>query len=296
MAHQYIYTMKGLGKSYGPGQEVLKDIWLSFLPGTKIGVLAAAVVLLLGFVWVQTRNKSPLLPLGLFRYRNLTGANIGGLFIGAGLFAVFLYLVLWMQQINGWAPLTSGFAFLPFTVGIIIGAGISSTMMSRIGPRPFLTIGPIMAGLGMLILGLWLEPDSSYAGLLLPAQMLISIGMGLAFPALVSSAVSGIPQDNAGVASGLLNAAQQVGGAVGLALLTAVSTGATRTLLDGMAIGPDGIPAVPTDMPLFLSATVDGWGTAMIVGAGLIFFAALIMATVVRATKADVAAAPGFAA
>ena len=82
-----------------------------------------------------------MLPLGLFRYRNLTGANLGGLLVGAGLFSVFLYLVLWMQQVNGWTPLESGFAFLPFTVGIIIGAGFSTVMMGRIGPRPLVTSG-----------------------------------------------------------------------------------------------------------------------------------------------------------
>lgn len=262
---------------------------------TKTIVIALAIVLIAAFIFLQARLKAPLLPLGLFRFRNLSGANLGGLLVGAGLFSVFLYLVLWMQQVNGWTPLKSGFAFLPFTVGIIIGAGISSVMMARVGPRPMVTIGPLLAAVGMFALGFWLEPDSSYAALLLPTQLLMSIGIGLTFPALVSSAVSGIPQDNAGVASGLLNAAQQVGGAVGLALLTAVSTGRTQSLAGEIALGPDGAPVNPADYPQFVTATVDGWSLALIVGAILISAAALIMSSLIRAGKGDVAAAPGMA-
>ncbi len=256
--------------------------------GTKIGVVAAALVLLVSFVVIQARIRWPLLPLGLFRYRNLSGANLGGILVGAGLFSVFLYLVLWMQQVNGWTPLQSGFAFLPFTVGIIIGAGFSTVMMSRVGPRPLLTIGPILTGLGMLALSFWLKPDLSYVALLLPTQLIMSIGLGITFPALVSSAVAGVPQEHSGIASGLLNAAQQVGGAVGLALLTAVSTGRTNTLTEGMALGPNGFPVNPAEFPVFLSATVDGWTKALLVGAILIFSAAVIMTSIVRATKDDV--------
>ena len=97
----------------------------------------------------------------------------------------------------------------------IIGAGFSATMISRLGPRILLTVGPFIAGTGMLLLGLFLEPDSRYVGLILPAQLIMAIGMGVTFPALVSGAVSGVPQENSGIASALLNAAQQVGGAVG---------------------------------------------------------------------------------
>lgn len=262
--------------------------------GTKIVVLAAAAILLGAFVVWQTRTRWPLFPPSLLQYRNLVGANIGGLFVGAGLFSVFLYLVLWMQQVNGWTPLQSGFAFLPFTVGIIIGAGFSTVLVGRIGPRPLVTAGPVIAAAGMVALGIWLTPDASYAGLILPAQMLIATGLGLTFPALVGAAVSGVPQENAGIASGLLNAAQQVGGAVGLALLTAVSIGRTNALTEGIALGPDGSPTNPADFPVFISATVEGWALALIVAAGLIFVAAVIMASVVRGGRGSMPA-PGVA-
>lgn len=259
--------------------------------GTKIGILVGAAALIVGFFFWEGRIQNPLLPLRLFKFRNLTGANIGGLFVGAGLFSVFLYLVFWMQQINGWAPLKSGFAFLPFTVGIIIGAGISAVLIGRIGPRPLVTVGPFVAAAGMLILGLGLAPDSSYLGLILPAQLIMAIGMGLTFPALISSAVAGVPQENSGIASALLNAAQQVGGAVGVALLTAVSTGRTNTLLAEMqAVPPTALPADPAAAAAAMQAAmagpiVEGWAAALLVGAILIASAGVIMGSLIRAGK-----------
>ncbi|MGE0459581.1 MAG: DHA2 family efflux MFS transporter permease subunit [Bauldia sp.] len=269
--------------------------------GMKVGTIAGALVLIGGFFLWQARVGTPLLPLGLFKFRNLTGANIGGLFVGAGLFSSFLYLVFWMQQINGYSPVTSGFAFLPFTVGIIIGAGFSSVMMSRIGPRPLVTIGPFIAGAGMLLLGLLLEPDSSYWGVVFPTQLVISIGMGITFPALVSGAVSGIPQENSGIASALLNAAQQVGGAVGVALLTAISTGRTNALMADVLANPPTIdpaiaaaaandPAAAAAIQAALLAAaagpiVEGWALALTVGGVLIILAGIIMGTIVRNTR-----------
>lgn len=266
--------------------------------GTKVTVIGASVVLIAAFFLLEARIREPLLPPRLFKFRNLTGANIGGLFVGAGLFSSFLYLVFWMQQINGYTPIKSGFSFLPFTVGIIIGAGFSATMMSRLGPRPLVTIGPFIAGTGMLILGLFLEPGSSYSGLILPTQLVISIGMGVTFPALVSSAVSGVPQENSGIASALLNAAQQVGGAVGVALLTAISTGRTNALMAGTPVfDPAAAAAAAAADPVAAAAAmealratafgpiVEGWATALMVGAALIYLAGIIMGSIIRADK-----------
>lgn len=270
--------------------------------GLKIGIIGGAIVLIAAFFVWEGRIRDPLLPLRLFRFRNLTGANVGGLFVGAGLFSVFLYLVFWMQQINGYSPLTSGFAFLPFTVGIIIGAGFSATMISRLGPRILLTVGPFIAGTGMLLLGLFLEPDSSYVGLILPAQLIMAIGMGVTFPALVSGAVSGVPQENSGIASALLNAAQQVGGAVGVALLTAVSIGRTNTLLADAGIqamdpgaaaaamaaaanDPAALAAMAAGQLATQDATVGGWAAALMVGAFLIYLAGILMGLIVRAGR-----------
>jgi EmrB/QacA subfamily drug resistance transporter len=218
--------------------------------------LVLAVVLLAGFVVVQRRAAEPLVDFRLFRSKTLLGADLGALFVGAGIFAVFFFMILWMQQINGYSPIRSGFAFLPMTLCIGVAAGIGSQLLGRVGPRPLLIGGPALAALGMLSLGLRLAPDSTYLGVVLPSLVLIALGMGFTFVALTSAAVAGVPQEDAGVASALLNAGQQVGGALGLAILTAVSTARTE------AIGR----ALP-GTPQFVSALVDGWGAGFVVAA-----------------------------
>jgi EmrB/QacA subfamily drug resistance transporter len=242
--------------------------------------LVLAVVLLAGFVVVQRRAAEPLVDFRLFRSKTLLGADLGALFVGAGIFAVFFFMILWMQQINGYSPIRSGFAFLPMTLCIGVAAGIGSQLLGRVGPRPLLIGGPALAALGMLSLGLRLAPDSTYLGVVLPSLVLIALGMGFTFVALTSAAVAGVPQEDAGVASALLNAGQQVGGALGLAILTAVSTARTE------AIGP-GAPGTPQ----FVSALVDGWGAGFVVAAGFLAIAGIIAASLVRVSKEDAAAA-----
>src|SRR3954462_12485721 len=211
--------------------------------------LGLAAVLLIAFVIVERRVRDPLVDFGLFRSRSLLGADLGALFVGAGLFAVFFFLVLWMQQVHGYSPLRAGFAFLPMTGFIVVGAAISSQLLTRIGARPLLIIGPTLGAAGMLALALRLSPDSSYVGVILPALCVLALGMGMTFVALTSSAVAGVPQEDAGVASALLNSGQQIGGSLGLAILTAVSTART----DAIA------PAGPPGSPAFVSALVEGW-------------------------------------
>ena len=242
--------------------------------------LALAAALLAAFVVVQRRATSPLVDFRLFRSRTLLGADLGALFIGAGIFAVFFFMILWMQQINGWSPIESGFAFLPMTICIGIAAGIASQLLGRVGPRPLLIGGPALAAVGMLSLALRLEPDSSYVAVVLPALVLIALGMGLAFVALTSAAVAGVPQADAGVASALLNAGQQIGGALGLAILTAVSTARTEAI----GVGQPGTPQFVTNL-------VEGWSAGFLVAAGFLAVAGAIAASLVRVSKEDAAAA-----
>jgi len=126
--------------------------------GQTVGTLVLAAVLLTGFVLVQLRAKAPLVPFRIFSRRSVLGADLGSLLVGAGIFAVFFFLILWMQVVNGYSPVKSGLAFLPMTVLIGVSAGIGSQLLGKIGPRPLLTVGPILAGLGLLSLGLRLEP------------------------------------------------------------------------------------------------------------------------------------------
>ena len=232
-----------------------------------IGTLVLSALLIACFVYVQRTVRSPLVPFRLFRSRSLAGADIGSLLVGAGIFAIFFFLILWMQKVNGYSPVRSGLAFLPMTVLIGVGAGIGSQLLSRVGPRPLLTGGPLLAGLGLITLGLRLEPGSSYLGVVLPSLALVAIGMGFTFVALTSAAVAGVPEDDAGIASALLNAGQQVGGALGLAILTAVSTARTNALTPSRNPFPN---------------LVHGWDLGFMVGGGLLVLASLTMFTLVR--------------
>jgi EmrB/QacA subfamily drug resistance transporter len=256
----------------------------AYATSTKTAVFVLAVLLLAAFVVVQRRSRTPLLPFRLFRSRSLLGADLGALLVGAGVFAMFFFVTLWMQVVNGYSPIKAGFAFLPMTVLIGVAAGISAKLLGRVGPRPLLVTGMALAGTGMLILGLRLEPGSSYVGVILPSLGLVALGMGLAFVALTSAAVAGVGKADAGIASALLNAGQQVGGALGLAILTAVSTNRTKDLFSGN-------PADPVQAPAFLDALVSGWSAGFLVAAGFLYLAGVLMFALVRVSKEDAAQA-----
>src|SRR4051794_38835822 len=243
-------------------------------------MLGLAAVLLIAFVIVERRVRDPLVDFGLFRSRSLLGADLGALFVGAGLFAVFFFLVLWMQQVHGYSPLRAGFAFLPMTAFIVVGAAIASQLITRIGARPLLMIGPGLGAAGMLALALRLEPGSSYVTVILPALCVLALGMGMTFVSLTGSAVAGVPPEEAGVASALLNAGQQVGGSLGLAILTAVSTARTNAILPA---GLDGSPAS-------VSALVDGWSLGFVVAAGFLAAAGIVAGGLVRVRPTEAVA------
>lgn len=265
----------------------------------KAAFFVIAAVLLLAFVLVQRRSPNPLLPFRLFKNRSLLGADLGALLIGAGIFAIFFFLTLWMQLLNGYSPIKAGVAFLLMPVVIGLGAGISSQLLGRIGPRPLLLVGPLIAATGLIQLALRLEPDSSYVGVLLPAMACVGFGMGLAFVALTSAAVAGVPHEDAGIASALLNAGQQVGGALGLAVLAAVSSGRTKDLLpegvgglEALAAPPAGAPpADPALIGRVLDAVNDGWNLGFAVAAVFLIASAAVMASLVKVSKEDAAAA-----
>jgi len=252
--------------------------------GLKTATFVLAAVLLVAFVAVQLRSRTPLLPFRLFRSRSLLGADLSALLIGAGIFAMFFFVTLWMQVINGYSPIKAGLGFLPMTLVIGVGAGISSSLLARTGPRPLLVTGTSLAAVGMLALGLRLEPDSGYVAVILPSLLLVALGMGLAFVALTSAAVAGVGKADAGIASALLNAGQQVGGALGLAILTAVSTGRTESLFPGQPQGPQ-------DFPRYFPALVEGWAAGFVVAACFLLAAAVLSAVLVRVSKEDAVAA-----
>jgi len=257
---------------------------------TKALLFGTAVALLTAFVVVQRRTRNPLVPFRLFRSRSLTGADTGALLIGAGIFGIFFFLTLWMQVLNGYSPIRAGLAFLPMTFLIGASAGVASQLLGRVGPRPLLLVGPLLAATGLLSLALRLRPDSSYLGTVLPSLAFVAVGMGLAFVALTSAAVAGVPSEDAGIASALLNSGQQVGGALGLAVLTAVSTARTQGLgVNGLEAlspvpGSTGRPD-PALVSRVFDAVNSGWSLGFAVAAGFLATAAIVMFSLVRVSK-----------
>jgi EmrB/QacA subfamily drug resistance transporter len=272
-----------------------------------IGTLVLSAVLLVAFVVVQRRAEAPLVPFHIFHNRSVLGADIGSLFVGAGIFAIFFFLILWMQQVNGktpmnpdgWTPIRSGLAFLPMTFLIGTAAGIGSNLLGKIGARPLLVAGPLIASSGLLQLAFRLEPDSTYLGTILPALACVAFGMGMTFVSLTSSAVAGVPHEDAGIASALLNAGQQVGGALGLAILTAVSSSHSSSIFPGIKQAQAKLSGAisggaPPDAGLITKvndALVSGWAVGFYVGAAFLITAAIVTASLVRVSKEAAAAA-----
>ncbi len=200
---------------------------------TKIvTLLAVAVVLLVAFVAVESRSKSPLVPFRIFRNRTLTGANVVGILLGASLFSMFFFISLYMQQVLGYSPIHAGLSYLPLAVTIVIAAGIGGQLVTRWGFKPILATGLLARrprpGL--------VQP--SLGGRRLPgrhprAVVLAALGLGFGFVTSTIAAVSGVREREQGLASGLINTSQQVGGALGLAVLSTIATTRTHDLLAG---------------------------------------------------------------
>jgi EmrB/QacA subfamily drug resistance transporter len=197
----------------------------SWTDALTLATIAAGLVLLATFLVVEARSRHALMPMRVLAERNRAVSFAAMLIIGSAMMAMFVFLSLYVQNVLGFEPLKAGFAFLPFSFGIVGAAQLASALASRVDPRWIAGAGTVLAGLGMLWLST-LEVGSSYATSLLPALVVISFGMGLAFVPLTLTAVAGVAKEDAGVASALLNTMQQVGGALGLATLTTVSTSA----------------------------------------------------------------------
>ena len=193
-----------------------------------IGFLAIAVVLLIIFVLIEMRVKNPLMPLRVVTERNRAGSYLGSLVVGAGLFSMFLFLGLYLQVVLGYSPLKSGFAFLPFTAGIIIFAGIASQLLPKFGPKPLMVPGLIAASFGLLMLAR-ITPETSYTTHVLPSLLIMSSGMALVFIPLTSTSLHAVSHHDTGVASAMVNTSQQIGGSLGTALLNTVAATATAT-------------------------------------------------------------------
>ncbi|MGW3629301.1 MFS transporter [Streptomyces sp. NPDC005122] len=195
--------------------------------GLTIGSFVAALLLLLAFAFTETRAKEPITPLKMFADRNRSGTYVIMLSLAAAMFGMFFFIVLFVQNVLGYTPIQAGLAFLPVTAAIGIGAALSQRFLPVLGPKPFMMGGSalVAVGLGWLT---FMSPDSTYVGGILGPMLLFAFGMGLNFVTLTVTAVSGVAQHEAGAASGLLNVTQQVGGSLGLSILTTVFGTASR--------------------------------------------------------------------
>jgi EmrB/QacA subfamily drug resistance transporter len=212
--------------TYGFNEAATKG-WSS---NVTISFLVAAAVLLVIFVIIEKRVANPLMPLRVITERNRGGSYLGSLVVGAGLFSMFLFLGLYLQVILGYTPLKSGFAFLPFTAGIIIFAGIASQLLPKFGPKPLMVPGLLAAAVGLLLLTR-ITPETSYTTHVLPALLIMSSGMALVFIPLTSTSLHAVSPRDTGVASAMLNTSQQIGGSLGTALLNTIAATATTTYI-----------------------------------------------------------------
>ena len=226
-----------------------------------IGELAGALALLAAFVINEQRTKNPLAPLSIFRINGLGYADATQLIAFAGFLALFFFLTLYMQNVLGYSAIQTGLAYLPLTFAIGAAAGISSQLLTRVGTRPVIVAGALIASGGLY----WLSripADGSYLSDLLPGMLVLSLGFGPVFVGVTTAANAGVPADKAGLAAALLNASQQLGGALGLAIFSALATSRTSDLL--AAHTP---PA---------EALTSGFQRALLAGSIFIFAAAII--------------------
>jgi EmrB/QacA subfamily drug resistance transporter len=257
---------------------------------STIGLLAAGLALLALFVALERRSPAPLVRLSIFRIRTLAVADIVLLLVASGMFGMFFFASLYVQEILGYSPLKAGLAFLPVTAGIVIGAGIAQQLVRRVGIRNVAFIGITLATVGMVVLT-QIPVHGSYAGDLLTGLMPMSIGMGLTFVPITLLGTGGVSDNDAGLASGLFNTAQQVGGSLGLAILASLAATQTSSVLHGAG---SITPAAQ------LAARVSGYQVAFAAAAAMLAAGALILVVGLRrrhveAIDTDLVAAPAVA-
>ena len=256
-----------------------------------IGLLAAAVALLGVFTLIERRSEAPLVPFSIFRKRTLTGANVVGLMVGGSLFAMFFFLTLYMQQVLGYSPIKAGLSYLPLSIGIIVSSGVASQLVTRVGFKPVLVVGLILIAAGLVWFSA-ISVDGGFATDILGPSLLAAAGLGFAYVTTTIAAVSGIEDNEQGLASGLINTSQQVGGALGLAILATVANSRTDDVLAAAGGNPRALP----------DALVEGFqsaflGAALIAVIGLVLTLVLIRSSDSRAhvelSKKDGAAVAG---
>jgi predicted MFS family arabinose efflux permease len=254
--------------------------------------IGGAVVLLAGFLIIESRQRHPLMPFSIFRLRTLRGADIVGLLIGMSLFSMFFFISLYLQNVLHYSPIKTGLAYLPLSVGIILSAGAASQLVTRFGFKLPLIAGMLLIAAGLLWFSQVPANGGSFAGDVLGPSLLAAVGLGVSFVPVTIAAVTGTAPHEAGLASGLINTSQQVGGALGLAILATIANGRTQSLLHAGSHNAS-------------LALTKGFDRAFLVGAGFAVGGAILAALLIssrdsrehsRAARAEAAPAPAAAA
>ena len=230
--------------------------------------LAGAAILLTAFILIEVRQRDPLMPLPIFRLRTLRGANIVGLLIGMSLFSMFFFISLYLQDVLHFSPIETGISYLPLAVGIILSAGLASQLVTRLGFKPPLLVGLLLIA-GALV---WFAQAPGIAGSygtdVLGPSLLAAVGLGFSFVTVTIAAVAGTKPHEAGLASGLINTSQQVGGALGLAILATIANSRTQSLFHA------GVHTTSV-------ALTKGYDRAFLVGSGFAIAGAMLAAMLI---------------
>jgi EmrB/QacA subfamily drug resistance transporter len=230
--------------------------------------LAGAAVLLISFLIIESRTREPLMPFSIFRLRTLRGANAVGLLVGMSLFSMFFFISLYLQNVLHDSALTAGLSYLPLAAGIILSAGLAAQLVNRLGFKPVLITGLLLIAVALLWFSQVPAPGGSFSADVLGPSILAALGLGLSFVPVTIAAVTGTSPREAGLASGLINTSQQVGGALGLAILATVANSRTQSLFHAGVHNP----AV---------ALTKGFDRAFLIGAGFALTGALLAAVLI---------------
>ncbi len=256
----------------------------SWTESTTVFFLLAAVVLLAAFVVTESRHRNPLLPLRILRDRNRGGSYLTSILLGAAIFGASLFLTYYFQAVLGYTPIEAGLASLPISVGVFVAAGVLGKVLPKIGPRPVMITGSLLGAAGMVLLA-QIQVDSNFWLLVFPGELLFGLGMGMIFVPLANIALINVDSDDAGVASAVLNASQQIGGSLGTALLNSVYTSAVTAYLVDNAISDPRDP----------NALVHGFEIGFWWSAGLMVVGTLVITLMISAGKDDLVEQEGSA-
>jgi EmrB/QacA subfamily drug resistance transporter len=249
--------------------------WLSHKALLYFGIAAAAIIV---FVFNESKAKHPLIPLGIFKNRNITGADIMMLFMSAGMFSIFFFTTLYMQEILGYTPVKTGLSFLVVPIAIAITAINIPRVIKRIGYKPILMTAPLLVSAGLFWIS-HLPVNGTFWGNIAPGMILLGLGMGATFVTASIAATTGVSRQNSGLASGLLNTSQQIGGSIGLAVLAGIAASSSSRYLRNLH--------EPVTEVAKITATVHGFHDGYLVASTFGIFASLVALFVVKQARAS---------